>query len=62
MKSFGLLGPNGAGKTTSINMICGLIPPTEGRIVFDSANGKDSKSLIVHRKIFFTPDLLASNS
>ncbi len=27
-------------------MICGLIPPTEGRIVFDSANGKDSKSLI----------------
>lgn len=29
---FGFLGPNGAGKTTSINMICGLVEPTEGEI------------------------------
>jgi ABC-2 type transport system ATP-binding protein len=27
---FGLLGPNGAGKTTTLNMILGLITPTEG--------------------------------
>ncbi len=27
---FGLLGPNGAGKTTIINVLCGLIPPTDG--------------------------------
>ncbi|MFW9875263.1 MAG: ABC transporter ATP-binding protein [Candidatus Thorarchaeota archaeon] len=27
---FGLLGPNGAGKTTTINMLIGLIKPTEG--------------------------------
>ncbi|MFX1237079.1 MAG: ABC transporter ATP-binding protein [Promethearchaeota archaeon] len=27
---FGLLGPNGAGKTTMINILCGLIPQTEG--------------------------------
>ncbi|MFX1502681.1 MAG: ABC transporter ATP-binding protein [Promethearchaeota archaeon] len=27
---FGLLGPNGAGKTTTINMIIGLIKPTDG--------------------------------
>ncbi|MFX1451393.1 MAG: ABC transporter ATP-binding protein [Promethearchaeota archaeon] len=27
---FGLLGPNGAGKTTTINMLCGLLKPTEG--------------------------------
>lgn len=33
----GLLGPNGAGKTTTFNMICGIIPPNEGRIVFDGA-------------------------
>jgi ABC-2 type transport system ATP-binding protein len=32
---FGLLGPNGAGKTTTINMICGLLPPTEGSIMFN---------------------------
>ena len=27
---FGLLGPNGAGKTTTINILCGLLKPTEG--------------------------------
>ncbi|NVM34455.1 MAG: ATP-binding cassette domain-containing protein [Candidatus Lokiarchaeota archaeon] len=27
---FGLLGPNGAGKTTTINIIIGLIKPTDG--------------------------------
>jgi ABC-2 type transport system ATP-binding protein len=28
----GLLGPNGAGKTTLMKMICGVTPPTTGRI------------------------------
>ena len=27
---FGFLGPNGAGKTTTINMLIGLLPPSEG--------------------------------
>lgn len=27
---FGLLGPNGAGKTTAINILCGLLKPTNG--------------------------------
>ncbi|MGI8603280.1 MAG: LPS export ABC transporter ATP-binding protein [Verrucomicrobiales bacterium] len=31
----GLLGPNGAGKTTSFYMIVGLVPPTDGRVVFE---------------------------
>lgn len=43
---FGLLGPNGAGKTTTINMICGLLPSTEGKITFTSNRGKDRKLLI----------------
>ena len=29
---FGLLGPNGAGKSTTIGCICGLLPPSSGRV------------------------------
>lgn len=29
---FGLVGPNGAGKTTTLRMMCGLLPPTAGRV------------------------------
>jgi ABC-2 type transport system ATP-binding protein len=30
-----LLGPNGAGKTTLINIICGIVTPSEGSVVVD---------------------------
>ena len=29
---FGLLGANGAGKSTTFRMLCGLLPPSEGRL------------------------------
>lgn len=31
----GLLGPSGCGKSTTLNLICGLLKPTEGQIFFD---------------------------
>jgi ABC-2 type transport system ATP-binding protein len=35
---FGLLGPNGAGKTTLINIVCGIVNPTQGSVL---VNGHD---------------------
>ncbi|ACO76597.1 ABC transporter, ATP binding component [Azotobacter vinelandii CA] len=32
---FALLGPNGAGKTTLISIICGIVTPSEGRVLAD---------------------------
>lgn len=32
---FALLGPNGAGKTTLINIICGIVNPSEGVVMAD---------------------------
>jgi ABC-2 type transport system ATP-binding protein len=32
---FALLGPNGAGKTTLINIICGIVNPTSGKVTVD---------------------------
>src|SRR5712672_978321 len=29
---FALLGPNGAGKTTLINIVCGIVNPSEGKV------------------------------
>ncbi len=47
---FALLGPNGAGKTTLIGIICGIVNPTEGRVLVDGhdiiADYRAARSLI----------------
>lgn len=35
---FALLGPNGAGKTTLINIVCGIVTPTEGVVIADGCD------------------------
>jgi len=37
-EAIGLIGPNGAGKTSLFNLIVGVYPPTEGKVLFE---GKD---------------------
>jgi glycerol transport system ATP-binding protein len=40
--AYALLGPSGCGKTTLLNLISGLLRPTEGRILFDGRDVTDA--------------------
>ena len=33
--ALGLSGPNGSGKSTTVNLVCGVYPVDEGKIIFD---------------------------
>jgi len=45
--AYALLGPSGCGKTTLLNIVSGLLRPTEGRVVFD---GQDVTALPTERR------------
>ncbi len=58
---FALLGPNGAGKTTLIGTVCGLVKPSEGRVL---VNGHDIIKDYRHARamIGLVPQELTTNS
>jgi branched-chain amino acid transport system ATP-binding protein len=43
-----IIGPNGAGKTTFVNLICGRIMPSAGKVIFDS---DDITRLPAHKRV-----------
>ncbi len=45
---FGLIGPNGSGKSTTVNLICGVLSATRGKVTFD---GRDLDRLPPHRRL-----------
>jgi ABC-type branched-subunit amino acid transport system ATPase component len=44
----GLIGPNGSGKSTIVNLICGLFPLTDGRVLL---RGEDISALPPHARV-----------
>ncbi|MCP5152737.1 MAG: ABC transporter ATP-binding protein [Ectothiorhodospiraceae bacterium] len=46
--AYALLGPSGCGKTTLLNIISGLLRPTEGRVLFDGTDVTDKDPVDRH--------------
>lgn len=65
---FGLLGPNGAGKTTTINVLCGLLKPTEGEVYINDLplenNIREIRRIlgVVPQEIALYPSLTANEN
>jgi ABC-2 type transport system ATP-binding protein len=51
---YGLLGPNGAGKTTLISILCGIIPPSGGKVNY-YINGNSISESERRSRIGFVP-------
>ena len=51
----GYLGPNGSGKSTTVNMIVGLLEPSEGSIVLDGQS-RNNDPIAFKRRIGYVPE------
>lgn len=51
----GYLGPNGSGKSTTINMVVGLLEPSEGSVSLDGVNMADDP-VACKRRIGYVPE------
>ncbi len=61
---YGVLGPSGSGKTTLLNIICGLIEPTSGSVMYNNEELKSSKFsniAYVSQNSFFRNDTIKNN-
>lgn len=55
-KSYCIIGPNGAGKSTLLRVICGLLHPRSGKVMFNGENiSKLRTDEILYRGICFVP-------
>ncbi|HNT74738.1 MAG TPA: ABC transporter ATP-binding protein [Anaerolineae bacterium] len=54
---FGFLGPNGAGKSTTINMLIGVLPPTQGKAWVAGFDVRE-QPIEVKRRIGVVPESL----
>lgn len=51
-KTYCIVGPNGSGKTTFLDLLCGLLQPTDGKITI---NGKDLNKINLSNVISYCP-------
>ena len=52
----GFLGPNGAGKSTTMNIICGYLASSGGRVLIDGVNAEENP-IEVKRRIGYLPEI-----
>lgn len=64
---YALLGPNGSGKSTLMNLLCGLISPTSGKIMYGTIDISKNKDVLYEQLGYlpqtfnFYPDFTVSD-